>query len=220
MLSVTCPHCHKPSRVPDEAAGKIVRCFCGQNFRIDLEQPARSRRLPFLIAAGIAGVLVLAGVFAVVIVVTRSRQARAEAEALAQAGRPAAVVVAGADPSDEKIKALESELAAAKAKIGELEARLRGVPQAATKAKYSREELRGLLDQKIEPDVLKLLGRPERTSEGGIAGDRTHIWYYDRLTFDPITQRVDRAVAIIFQPDNRLPDTAWRCYGARVEFVP
>jgi hypothetical protein len=90
----------------------------------------------------------------------------------------------------------------------------------ARKPKYSREELRQAVQDKTEPEVLELLGRPESTSEGYFDARVTHRWHYSRLTFDPVSQRVDRGVTIVFLPQNTLPDTPWRTVGPLVEFSP
>ncbi|HEV3383796.1 MAG TPA: outer membrane protein assembly factor BamE [Gemmata sp.] len=65
-----------------------------------------------------------------------------------------------------------------------------------TKKYYLREELRALLMDKTQEEVLKLLGKPSRTHEG-MFDEPT--WYYHELTLDPISEKVDYLAEIRFK---------------------
>lgn len=60
---------------------------------------------------------------------------------------------------------------------------------------YTRDEFRNLIIGKTPDQVLKAVGKPDRTRE--ITG--MNVWYYDATTTDPVTGKVDRAAQVIFE---------------------
>jgi predicted Zn finger-like uncharacterized protein len=65
-LTATCPHCGQAGRVPDELAGKTVRCpECKEPFQAAgipevIPLQPRSRRLVMIFVAGLLAALVIA----------------------------------------------------------------------------------------------------------------------------------------------------------------
>ena len=60
---------------------------------------------------------------------------------------------------------------------------------------YSREELKALVMGKSREDVLKLLDKPDSTSEESDG----YKWTYNYITKDPIAKRVDSHVTLTFK---------------------
>ncbi len=60
---------------------------------------------------------------------------------------------------------------------------------------YTRDQFRQLVIGKTPDEVIKAVGKPDRTQD--FAG--TRAWYYDRITTDPITGKVDRTSQVIFE---------------------
>ncbi len=73
------------------------------------------------------------------------------------------------------------------------EPELVGVPQ--QPKMYLREEFEALIVNKKQEEVLGLLGAPYSTSKNG----GTEYWYYHEKTIDPITQKADYTVQLIFE---------------------
>lgn len=60
---------------------------------------------------------------------------------------------------------------------------------------YLREEFESLVVNKKQEEVISLLGAPYSTSKNG----GTEYWYYHEKTTDPITQKADYIVQLIFE---------------------
>lgn len=68
-----------------------------------------------------------------------------------------------------------------------------GLP--ADKKVYSREEFRSLVMGKTPDEVTKVLGKPVSTSD---KGDGQPTWYYENLSRDPASGRLDSWIAVRF----------------------
>jgi hypothetical protein len=67
-----------------------------------------------------------------------------------------------------------------------------------SKKTYPRDEFHKLVVGKTKDEILKLLGKPENTS------DSTYIspyWTYHKITVDPVTDKVDAWVLVYFTGD-------------------
>lgn len=62
------------------------------------------------------------------------------------------------------------------------------VSETPAKKVYTREEFKALVVGKSQDEIMKLLGRPAKTSE---YGDGTTGWKYEGITVDPISQKMD-----------------------------
>lgn len=60
---------------------------------------------------------------------------------------------------------------------------------------YEREEFKAAVEGKSQDEVLKLLGKPDRTSDTGPDSD----WDYQELTYDKLTGKKDTSVRIVFR---------------------
>ena len=61
---------------------------------------------------------------------------------------------------------------------------------------YAREELRSMLIGKNPEQVLKLIGKPERTSD--LANNR-QMWTYYKICYDKITEKTDNTTLVVFE---------------------
>jgi outer membrane protein assembly factor BamE (lipoprotein component of BamABCDE complex) len=68
-------------------------------------------------------------------------------------------------------------------------------PPAREEKVYTREEFRKLIDGRTQDEVLKLIGKPRRTSEVG----PYQYWHYDGVTRDVVTGKLDRNVQLVFE---------------------
>lgn len=68
---------------------------------------------------------------------------------------------------------------------------------------YTREDFARLVDGKSEDEVLKLVGRPDKTQEPDRIG--RSFWYYNHITRDTISGKLDSSVQVVFQ--NGVVDT-------------
>lgn len=60
---------------------------------------------------------------------------------------------------------------------------------------YLRDTFRHLVYMKSQEEVLKAVGKPDTTQEtGGMV-----IWYYKGITKDPITEKIDYHVQLVFE---------------------
>lgn len=73
-------------------------------------------------------------------------------------------------------------------------------PYQSKKNPYTRDELKEALKDKSKDEVLKLLGRPQRTTANGIF----EHWEYPGRTYDPIAQRNDTSLTITFSTTGRV----------------
>lgn len=64
--------------------------------------------------------------------------------------------------------------------------------QAASGKKYSRDEFKRLVVGKTTDEVIKLIGRPQRTADLG----QFEAWSYPGLTTDPISGRDDESTSL------------------------
>lgn len=60
---------------------------------------------------------------------------------------------------------------------------------------YTRDQFRDLLVGKTPDEVVKAVGKPDRTHD--IAG--RIVWHYDGMTTDPATGKPDRTAQVIFE---------------------
>lgn len=63
----------------------------------------------------------------------------------------------------------------------------------------TRDEAKKLLIGKTKDEVIELLGRPDKTSEGVLGH-----WAYHGITFDPVSQKADNALWVYFGDDGRV----------------
>ena len=63
---------------------------------------------------------------------------------------------------------------------------------------YNRNSLRATLMIRYtsKKDVIDLLGKPSQTQSFGTVGNEN--WYYNRVTYDPMTDTIDAQVQIVF----------------------
>jgi outer membrane protein assembly factor BamE (lipoprotein component of BamABCDE complex) len=66
---------------------------------------------------------------------------------------------------------------------------------AVAKKTYTREEFRKLVDGKTTDEVKATFGVPVRTTDNG---DDVY-WYYENLTTDPVTGKVDSSAQVVFR---------------------
>lgn len=163
MISVSCPHCGKSGRAPDSAAGKTLRCsICRKTFRVsenldqaeDADEAPAPRRVLLLALAGGGVVLVAVGGLVLALMFGRGTP-----RPLDRVPAPLPVVASPPQPDerDQKIKALEidlaaarSELAAAQAKIAELQKPKTPTPPAAVPVKRKTVDVGTLYPFKME----------------------------------------------------------------------
>lgn len=60
---------------------------------------------------------------------------------------------------------------------------------------YTRAEFKKIVVGKTPDEVLKAVGKPTSTQENG---DRI-TWYYDDVTRDPVTEKLDVSVQLVFE---------------------
>ena len=60
---------------------------------------------------------------------------------------------------------------------------------------YLRDELEGLVRNKKQEEVLSILGTPYSTSKSS----DTEYWYYHEKTIDPVTQKTDYSLQLVFE---------------------
>lgn len=60
---------------------------------------------------------------------------------------------------------------------------------------YLRDEFKSLVLFKTKDEVLKAVGKPDTTQE---SGDMI-FWYYNGITKDPITDKIDFHVQVVFE---------------------
>jgi outer membrane protein assembly factor BamE (lipoprotein component of BamABCDE complex) len=70
------------------------------------------------------------------------------------------------------------------------------VKNEATAKVYTREEFERLVIGKTKDEVIKAVGRPDRTSK---QAEGTEYWYYSDVIRDPITGKLDRQVQVVFE---------------------
>jgi hypothetical protein len=63
------------------------------------------------------------------------------------------------------------------------------------KTVYLRDEFGKLVQGKTQEEVLKAVGKPDRTQS---AGDRVY-WYYNKITKDPVKNKIDSRAQVLFQ---------------------
>jgi outer membrane protein assembly factor BamE (lipoprotein component of BamABCDE complex) len=61
---------------------------------------------------------------------------------------------------------------------------------------YTREQFRALIIGKTREEVIKAVGKPERTQEVSGYGE---YWFYRNLTKDPITDKLDFSAQVVFE---------------------
>jgi outer membrane protein assembly factor BamE (lipoprotein component of BamABCDE complex) len=61
---------------------------------------------------------------------------------------------------------------------------------------YDRPEFEKLVKGKNKSQILNLLGKPEKTDVG-----ESGTWYYDRITREPVTGKVDESTRIWFNQE-------------------
>ena len=84
---------------------------------------------------------------------------------------------------------------------GKLDVKPNAGGQADGKAKpRPREELQTLLTGKTKDEVIKAMGRPERTND--ILG--TETWTYHEASFDPVSQKTDHRMTLWFDNGGRV----------------
>jgi hypothetical protein len=96
--------------------------------------------------------------------------------------RQEAKAVLASIEADKKEK--ERKVAEAKAKEGR------------KKSKYPRDEFRALVMHQTKAELLDLLGKPSDTQDVQGLGE---YWYYDRKTFDPVTDKTDFRAQLTIQ---------------------
>jgi hypothetical protein len=65
-----------------------------------------------------------------------------------------------------------------------------------TSSIYSRDDFKALILGKTSNQIILLLGRPNQTQE---TGSRVMLWYYNEITVDQYSERIDDLVQIYFQ---------------------
>lgn len=76
-------------------------------------------------------------------------------------------------------------------------------PQATEQKKeekvFLRKEFFDAVYEKSPEDVVKAVGKPDRTIDNRVSGGYSLIYYYNRKTRDPVNDRIDLEVSVDFR---------------------
>jgi len=103
----------------------------------------------------------------------------------------AKVVINGIQAEKKRVEAENAQ----RRRLAEAEKKAKELKASRKKSKYTRDEFRQLVMHQTKNDVLEYLGKPGDTQ--GV-GDMD-LWYYDGITYDPITSNTDIRVQLMFQ---------------------
>ncbi len=158
-----------------------------------------SSAVPVMIATGIAA----AAIVAVVVYVANQPEA----------GPPAAVPkapaasVKPAGPTPEELAKQEAERKA-RQQTAELQAKLEAIPEPKEPPRDSipgnavpRNDFIAAVMGKSPDEVVQLYGRPDSSAAATTTGT---TWFYQRRTYDPNTEKPDRAAALHFGLDRKV----------------